>query len=82
MRVSQFMEAGIDEFLRPNMIEGVEIYPGSAALPSGFDAPNTCGAVLFWSRRSQLGDSTAGWKTRLIAAGGALLLVLGGAFLW
>jgi hypothetical protein len=81
MRVSQFMEAGIDEMLQPAMIEGVEIYPGSASLPSGFDAPNACGAVLFWCRRDAEG-AVAGWRTRLIAAGAALLLVLGGAAIW
>lgn len=81
MRVSQFMDAGIDEVLQPDMIEGVEIYPGSASLPSGFDAPNTCGAVLFWSRRNP-DAQTAGWRTRLIAAGTALLVVVGGAVIW
>jgi hypothetical protein len=80
LRVSQLMEAGIDEFLRPDMIEGVEFYTGSASLPSGFEAPNTCGAVLFWSRR---GDSASVLSlTRILAAGAALLLVLGSAPAW
>ena len=80
MRVQQTTESGIDDLLRPDMLEGVEVYTGSAGLPSQFSAPDACGAVLFWSRSH--GGETAPWKTRLLAAAAGLGLVFGSALLW
>lgn len=80
LRVQQTTESGLDDFLQPDMLEGVEIYTGSAGLPSQFSAPDACGAVLFWSRGH--GSGEAPWKTRLLAAAAGLLLVFGSALVW
>jgi hypothetical protein len=72
MRLQQFEDSGIDDFLRPEMIEGVEIYPQSTGAPVEFIDPAGCGSIVFWSRGSTPG--TDRWLVR--AVGGFVAFVL------
>jgi hypothetical protein len=48
--VRQLTESGIDDFLKPDMIEGVEVYTSVASAPHELAAPGNCGVVAFWTR--------------------------------
>jgi hypothetical protein len=67
----------IDELVRPDNIEGVEIYRSAYEAPPRYSSRlNTCGVVLIWTRM----DKTPGltWWKGLLAAGtgiGAALLI-------
>ncbi|HEX8392194.1 MAG TPA: carboxypeptidase regulatory-like domain-containing protein [Longimicrobium sp.] len=43
----------VDDFVLPDMIEGIEVYRGIADLPAQFFTPEAgrCGAVVVWTRR-------------------------------
>jgi hypothetical protein len=74
MRLQQFGDSGIDDFLRPEMIEGVEIYPQSSGAPVEFIDPAGCGSVVFWSRGSLPGTDRA--LRRLLAGFAGFLLIV------
>jgi hypothetical protein len=76
VRVKQFTDSGIDDFLTPDMIEGVEVYPRSAGAPSEFVASNSCGVVAFWTRAPTEESGKVTWK-RIRLAGGFLLMMFG-----
>ncbi len=47
----QLPESGIDDFLKPDMLEGVEIYMSGATAPPHLTvASNACGVIVFWTR--------------------------------
>jgi hypothetical protein len=46
----QFGESGVDDFLRPGFLEGVEVYVGGTAPPPELPALDGCGVVAFWTR--------------------------------
>jgi hypothetical protein len=74
----QYTDSGIDDFISPNAVEAIEVYPSAAATPAPFQLPNTCGAVAFWLRTGQEeGSSRMTWKRVGIGVGvaGALLLL-------
>ena len=48
------------------MIEGVEVYPGFAAVPARFRSFNARGVVAFWTRE----DTNGPWSWWKLAAGG------------
>jgi len=75
--VKQFPESGLDDFLKPDMLEGVEIYPRSFSAPSFLTAPATCGVVAFWTRTGS-GEGAQKWtlKRVLTAAGVATAMVV------
>ena len=75
--VKQFPESGLDDFLKPDMIEGVEIYNRSASAPAFLTAPPTCGVVAFWTRTGS-GEGAQKWtlKRVLTAAGVATAMVV------
>lgn len=75
--VKQFPESGIDDFLKPDMIEGVEVYARSASAPAQFGAPMTCGVVAFWTRTGS-GEGAEKWtfKRAVAAATVSVALVL------
>lgn len=75
--VKQFPESGLDDFLKPDLIEGVEIYPRAFSAPSFLTAPATCGVVAFWTRAGS-GEGAQKWTFRrvLTAAGVATAMVL------
>jgi hypothetical protein len=65
----------------PDRIEAVEIYTGSAQIPSGYHDPQGCGTILLWSRVASPDDPGARpftWSRLAIAGAlalGALLLL-------
>jgi hypothetical protein len=72
VRVQQFEDSSVDDFLRPDMIEGIEIYPAAAGAPSEFSDPTGCGSIVFWSRGSLQGIQ----KPLLRAAAGLVSFLL------
>lgn len=74
LSIRQYSESGIDEFLKPDMIEGVEVYPGSVGAPAEFVDPGMCGVVAFWTR-SGLGEGRR-WSWARAAAGATAFVVL------
>src|SRR5688572_21255817 len=76
VRVKQFSDSGIDDFIMPDMIEGVEVYPRGAGAPPEFMSNNSCGVVAFWTRAPSEESGKVTWK-RLRLAGGFLLAMLG-----
>lgn len=75
IQVGQSLGGGLDGLLRPETIEGVEVYTGSAGLPPMF-VPDGCGVVAFWTRTGdEEGLEAFGW--RRILFGAAVLTLLG-----
>ncbi|HEX6134967.1 MAG TPA: TonB-dependent receptor plug domain-containing protein [Longimicrobiales bacterium] len=68
--ISQYPESGVDDFLRPEMLDGAEVYTSSASAPPPITARTSCGVVAFWTR--PLEDVEAWSWTRLVAGGVAL----------
>jgi TonB family protein len=58
-RLAEFPEVDVDAFI-PASIGGIEIYAGGAAIPPQFAAPGTpdggsrCGAIVLWTRGSEV----------------------------
>ena len=72
----QIGESGVDDFLTPSGIEAIEVYRSSAGTPAQFQYPNTCGAVVFWTRT--VGETDAekfNWR-RVALAGGVLAAIV------
>jgi hypothetical protein len=74
--VKQYSDSGIDEFLTPDMIEGVEVYPRSAGAPSELVTSNHCGVVAFWTRAPSEESGRITWK-RVRMVGGFLVMMAG-----
>jgi hypothetical protein len=53
--VRQFAESGVDSFLTPGSLEGVEIYSSPAGAPADLPAEGHCGVVAFWTRAPEQG---------------------------
>lgn len=75
VQVRQSLGGGLDGLLRPEMIEGVEVYRGSAGVPPQF-AADGCGVVAFWTRTGE-DDAVERWGWKKVLAGAAALAVLG-----
>jgi len=45
--------AGVDDFVMPGDVSGIEVYTGSGSLPAEFADPNAqqCGAIVVWTGR-------------------------------
>lgn len=68
-------EIGIDQILSPFEVEAIEVYRGAGAVPAQF-GPETCGAVVVWTRRPTFeGVPALDRKRGFIAAGIALGLL-------
>jgi hypothetical protein len=68
MEMKQFPESGVDDFLSPYILEGVEVYTMGGA-PTSIMPRGNCGVVAFWTRM----DSRRPWSWKRFAAGlGAL----------
>jgi hypothetical protein len=76
MRVKQYGDSGVDDLLRPDMIEGVEIYPRSAGAPAEFLTSNQCGVVVFWTRA--LDDASGKLTWRRVRLAGLFVLAMTG----
>ena len=71
IRVQQFNESGVDDFLTANILEGIEVYTGFAGTPPELQTMNSCGVVAFWTR-SELGGKKVngikgGWFVAFVA---------------
>ena len=67
MRLKQYGDSGVDDLLRPDMVEGVEIYPRSAGAPSEFLTSNQCGVVVFWTRPVADASGKLTWRRARLA---------------
>lgn len=74
--VQQSVDGGVDDFLKPDMVEGIEVYTSSTAVPQEFSRPTMCGAIAFWTRAPA--ENGLGKFTLLKFAGGisAVLLLI------
>lgn len=62
IKVQQYAEAGLNDLLKPDLIEGVEIYPRNVGAPQQYIEPNSnCGLVAFWTRAEPWGGRSS-WK--------------------
>ncbi len=77
VRVRQGGGASIDDFLPPDRIAGIEVYPRGVAAPIQYSDPAQpeCGVVLFWTKPAE-GDGDDGWSTGRIVAGAGLVLAI------
>jgi len=75
MPVHIFADSGIDDFLKPDMIEGVEVYPRSIGAPPEFVDPNDCGVVAFWTRAASDRGGAFSWLRAAAGAAAFLLMV-------
>lgn len=68
----------IDEFVRADDVEGVEVYHGLAQGPGDYHDPSGCGVVLVWTRRGSDDGEPFSWRRLLVATGfaGVLFLLL------
>ena len=73
LHMRQFIDSGIDEILKPEMIEGVEIYPYSAGAPPEFIDPDMCGVVAFWTRGL---EDAHRWSWARAAAGAVAFVLM------
>jgi hypothetical protein len=73
-RLRQTREVGVDAFLNPAILEGVEVYTSSATVPGIFATTNQCGVVAFWTRPSPPGRWS--WKRLFVGVGVFALLIL------
>ncbi|HEX6308597.1 MAG TPA: TonB-dependent receptor [Longimicrobiales bacterium] len=72
--IGQYAESGVDDFLRPEMLDGAEVYTTSVSAPPPITARTSCGVVAFWTR--PLEDVEA-WSWKRLLAGGVALGGLG-----
>ena len=68
----------LDSLIRPEDVEGIEIYKGFTQIPPQYITRAACGLVLVWTRMDAPGAKPFSWKRLFIAAGvGATLLGVG-----
>lgn len=68
--VRQMPDSSLDDFLKPEMLEGVEVYTNASSAPSSLDARSACGVVAFWTR--PVGDVERFSLRRLVMLGAAV----------
>jgi hypothetical protein len=62
-------EIGIDQILSPYEVEAVEVYRRAGEVPAQF-GPESCGAIVIWTRQRPPGAmQRTSWKRLLVAAG-------------
>ncbi|HEX6133343.1 MAG TPA: carboxypeptidase-like regulatory domain-containing protein [Longimicrobiales bacterium] len=67
----------LNTVMRPDILEGVELYNNAAFLPPRYANRGYCAIALFWTRRDLEGAKPFSWKRLLVAGGlvsGLLLL--------
>ena len=60
-------EIGLDQILSPEDVEAIEVYRGAGEVPVQF-GPETCGAVVIWTRQSLPEPGEGGALKRMLAA--------------
>ena len=69
--------AFVNEVVRPNELEGIEVYQGVAQLPPLYHDETGCGVILLWTHRGDgPGQRPFSWKRLLAALGLASAVVL------
>lgn len=70
--------AVVDEAVRPNELEGIEVYRGISEMPADFYDEGHCGVILLWTRRDAEGGRPLSWRRFVVglAAAAAMVLVL------
>ena len=71
MQVRQFADSGVDVFVHPTSLEGVEVYNSPAGAPAIFQTAEGCGVVAFWTKPGEGGRFS--WRKLVLGVG----LVLG-----
>jgi hypothetical protein len=64
----------LDTALRPDLLEGVELYNNPAFIPPRYQNRGHCAVALFWTRRDIERRTPLSWK-RILAITGALALI-------
>jgi carboxypeptidase family protein len=71
----------LDSMIRPEEVEGVEIYRGASQVPPEYMGRAGCGLVLVWTRMDPPGMRPFTWKRVLVGLGIAgLLFTVGASF--
>jgi hypothetical protein len=76
MPVRQGPGSGLDRLLRPDALEGIEVYSGSAGVPAQFVVSDGCGVVAFWTRSGQ-DEEGEPWSWRRLITAAAVLGAMG-----
>ncbi|HUF51849.1 MAG TPA: TonB-dependent receptor [Longimicrobiales bacterium] len=63
----------VDEMVRPNELEGVEVYRGLSEMPGEYYDETHCGVILLWTRRDSEGARPMTWKRVLLTLGGIVI---------
>jgi hypothetical protein len=74
MQMNRGTRANVNEYVTPEMIEGIEIYRGAAESPAQYQDRGGCGTILIWTRRGD--PSGRPWSWWRAAIGGGVLLVM------
>jgi hypothetical protein len=71
VRVEQSVDFPIDDFIRANELEGIEIYSSAGQVPVQYQQTGrvACGAVLLWTRAGQPGEGRSGWLRWAVGLG-------------
>jgi hypothetical protein len=64
----------LDSMIRPEEVEGVEVYRGITQMPPEYSRRGRCGLVMVWTRTDPPGMRPFTWKRVLLGAGLAALL--------
>ncbi len=76
MFVNRDGRTSINDFVMPQMIEGVEIYRGPSEVPPQFQDRSGCGAIVIWTRRGTTSGKPWSWWRAAVGGGLVLLVVL------
>jgi hypothetical protein len=71
--VKQYADSPVDDFLKADMLEGIEVYTAFTSAPSPIHALDGCGVVAFWTRPVIPG--TWSWKKAAAGAVGFVLII-------
>jgi hypothetical protein len=67
--------APLDDLIRSNFLEGIEVYTSFAGVPAEFQTMNNCGTILLWTREAS-GIGKRGWKRMAFGLTGLGVIVL------
>jgi hypothetical protein len=68
-------DSSIDDFLKPEMLEGAEVYTSAANTPSTLQPRSNCGVVAFWTRPVEEVEKM-NWRRLAMALGAVATLGL------
>lgn len=68
-------EIGLDQVISPEEVEAIEVYRGPGEVPVQF-GPETCGAVVIWTREQPPGPVERSLFKRMLVAAGLLVGIL------